>query len=112
MSETEVKNEGSGVEASGEESAGEMTWQKPVFDSENLTAKAGNPRLVRKKRTHYNSISHSGINGLTLASDNPTAQRILIGNRAPYGKNSRKSRNGFRPAPKKSRCIFLANHCP
>lgn len=102
MSASELKQEGSGVDASGEESAGEMTWQKPVFNTENPEAKPQNPRLGRKKRTHYNSISHSGINGLTLASDNPTAQRLIIGNRAPYGKNSRKSRNGYRPAPKKS----------
>lgn len=104
MSETEQLRDGSGVEASGEDSAGEMTWTKPSFDTENSNIKPQNSRLPRKKRTHYNSISHSGVSGLTLASTNsPTgADELLMGTRMPYGKNSRKSRNGFRQMPKKA----------
>ncbi|VDL18901.1 unnamed protein product [Hymenolepis diminuta] len=62
-----------------------------------------NPRLIRKNRTHYNSMSHTGVNGLTLATTGnvPGAGNIL-GNRTPYGKNSRKSRNGFRHGVRKA----------
>ncbi|VDD83444.1 unnamed protein product [Mesocestoides corti] len=104
MSEPERKHEGSGVEASGEESSGEMTWQKQNFVGDNMNVRPQNPRMSRKKRTHYNSISHAGLNGLTLASENPTpsAQRLFCGNRAPYGKNSRKSRNGPKHLSKKN----------
>ncbi|KAL5112372.1 Programmed cell death protein 4 [Taenia crassiceps] len=104
MSGAKQLQEGSGVEASGEESAGEMTWEKPAFDSGNPNLKFQNPRLLRKRRTHYNSISHAGVNGLTLASGNPASSGdgLLMGTRGPYGKNSRKSRNGFRQTPKKA----------
>lgn len=104
MSGTKQLQEGSGVEASGEESAGEMTWEKPDFDSENPNLKSQNPRLLRKRRTHYNSISHAGVNGLTLASGNSPScgDGLLMSTRVPYGKNSRKSRNGFRQTPKKT----------
>lgn len=61
------------------------------------------PRLIKKNRTHYNSMSHTGVNGLTLATTGgaPGAGNIL-GNRTPYGKNSRKSRNGFRRGSRKA----------
>ncbi|KAL7063298.1 hypothetical protein AAHC03_01087 [Spirometra sp. Aus1] len=83
-----------------------MTWPKPSFDAEAMTAVAQkNPRLVKKKRMHYNSFSHAGTNGLTLATEGSTAtsavQRLQNRSRAPYSKNSRKSRNGFRPEAKK-----------
>ncbi|VDN12302.1 unnamed protein product, partial [Dibothriocephalus latus] len=93
-------------DASAEESAGEMTWPKPTFDAETTTAVAQkNLRLVKKKRMHYNSFSHAGVNGLTLATEDsvatPAVQRLQNRSRAPYSKNSRKSRNGFRPEAKK-----------
>lgn len=60
-----------------------------------------NPRLITKKRTHYNSVSHTGANGVTLATGGVAHTSSILGNRAPYGKNSRKSRNGYRHEPKK-----------
>ncbi|VDM17548.1 unnamed protein product [Hydatigera taeniaeformis] len=104
MSGTKQLQEGSCVDASGEESAGEMTWEKPAFDNEAPNLKCQNPRLLRKRRTHYNSISHAGVNGLTLASGNSTSSGdgLLVTTRGPYGKNSRKSRNGFRQTSKKA----------
>ncbi|KAM7540720.1 hypothetical protein Aperf_G00000024130 [Anoplocephala perfoliata] len=68
----------------------------------NMTAVVENPRLIRKKRAHYNSMSHAGVNGLTLASGGTSNVVNILGNRAPYGKNSRKSRNGFRHGSRKA----------
>lgn len=108
-SESEQLREGSGVEASGEESAGEMTWTKPSFDAENSNSKLQNYRIPRKKRTHYNSISHAGVSGLTLASSSTpsVAVDLLMSTRVPYGKNSRKSRSGFRQISKKGLFAYL-----
>lgn len=84
--------------------------QLPTVDLSDESKKASiqksnanqNSRLIRKNRTHYNSMSHTGVNGLTLATTGgaPGAGNIL-GNRTPYGKNSRKSRNGFRHGVRK-----------
>ncbi|VDL94525.1 unnamed protein product [Schistocephalus solidus] len=109
MSEAEHRHtevdDGCEGDASAEESAGEMTWPKPIFDAEATTMVVQkNPRLVKKKRMHYNSFSHAGVNGLTLATEDSAATsvvRLQNRSRVPYSKNSRKSRNGFRPEAKK-----------
>ncbi|VDO54235.1 unnamed protein product [Schistosoma margrebowiei] len=98
---------GDGGAASGEESAGEMIWPPPSFD------KSQKGPLVphgRKKRYHSASFSHSGTNGLTIdgvPSDLHTLTAALhkvhlSGSRLPYGKNSKKSRDG-RKLPSKRR---------
>ncbi|KAK4469568.1 hypothetical protein MN116_007108 [Schistosoma mekongi] len=90
---------GDGGAASGEESAGEMIWPPPSFDKSQKHPLAPH---ARKKRYHSASFSHSGTNGLTIdgiPSDLHTLTAALhkvqlSGNRLPYGKNSKKSRDG------------------
>ncbi|KAA0198611.1 hypothetical protein FBUS_04564 [Fasciolopsis buskii] len=85
-----------------EDSAGEMTWQRPDFDKLRIAALLKHPH--RKKRVHSASYSHSGVNGLTIDGIPSDVQALttalrrshVSSNRAPYGKNSRKSRDGRR----------------
>ncbi|CAH8505947.1 Programmed cell death protein 4 [Schistosoma haematobium] len=90
---------GDGGAASGEESAGEMIWPPPSFD------KSQKGPLVphgKKKRYHSASFSHSGTNGLTIDGIPSDLHKLtaalhkvqLSGSRLPYGKNSKKSRDG------------------
>ncbi|CAH8505727.1 unnamed protein product [Heterobilharzia americana] len=96
---TKVFASGDGGAASGEESAGEMIWPPPSFDK---APKYPVTNHTRKKRYHSASFSHSGANGLTIdgvPSDLHTLTAAihkvqLSGNRLPYGKNSKKSRDG------------------
>lgn len=93
-----------------EDSAGEMTWQRPDFDKLRIAALLKHPH--RKKRVHSASYSHSGVNGLTIDGIPSDVQALttalrrshVSSNRAPYGKNSRKSRDGRRiPSKRKLR---------
>ncbi|VEL34799.1 unnamed protein product, partial [Protopolystoma xenopodis] len=92
-------------DASDEESAGEMIWEKPSFTRDMIKLHLKN----KKRRIHSSSFSHSGTNGLTLngvLSDRDSLvnalQKVQItGSRIPYSKNSKKSRNASRPSPKK-----------
>ncbi|VDP29402.1 unnamed protein product [Echinostoma caproni] len=85
-----------------EDSAGEMTWQRPDFDKLRIAALLKHPH--RKKRVHSASYSHSGVNGLTIDGIPSDVQALttalrrahVSSNRVPYGKNSRKSRDGRR----------------
>ncbi|CAH8486190.1 unnamed protein product [Schistosoma turkestanicum] len=90
---------GDGGAASGEESAGEMIWPPPSFDK---SQKCPLFPHARKKRYHSASFSHSGTNGLTIDGVPSDLHALtaalhkvqLSGNRLPYGKNSKKSRDG------------------
>lgn len=100
---------GDGGAASGEESAGEMIWPPPSFD------KSQKGPLVphgKKKRYHSASFSHSGTNGLTIDGIPSDLHKLtaalhkvqLSGSRLPYGKNSKKSRDG-RKLPSKRKFV-------
>lgn len=93
------------VLSSGEEhdSAGEMTWPQPIFDATSRENAAKLAQIMRKKRGHSASFSHSG-SGVTVSGVpvdvsvlNAALRRTHVsGNRLPYGKNSKKSRDGKR----------------
>ncbi|CAL8091367.1 unnamed protein product [Calicophoron daubneyi] len=91
--------------ASEEESAGEMIWPQPDFERHLKTAAAWkDAQFLRKKRMHSASFSHSGVNGLTIDGVpydvrklSAALRRTTVGStRAPFAKNSRKSRDGRR----------------
>ncbi|THD24813.1 Programmed cell death protein 4 [Fasciola hepatica] len=95
-----------------EDSAGEMTWQRPDFDKLRIAALLKHPH--RKKRVHSASYSHSGVNGLTIdgipsdvhALTAALRRSHVSANRVPYGKNSRKSRDGRRIPSKRKLSRF------